>query len=898
MTVSITAPTFEHHRDALGIGEAEPRLSWKASGDAGDNEWVQTAYEVSFERGGEVHSSGRIVSGEQVLVAWPDAPLTSRERVAVRVRVWGAGAGAADSTAATTSDTVFGAVSEWSEQGVVEAGLLQPGDWSALAAGPAWAEDDAADRRPPLLRREFTLDAGVASARLYVTAHGLYEVEINGKRVGDDALSPGWTVYGERLRYYTYDVTAHLASGANVIGSWLADGWFRGRYGFNGGHRNLYGTELALIAQLEVTLDDGRTVTVATDADWQAGFGPIGFTELYDGETFDARVTAGSGDVVEAGAAGAGNGVEVAGPGWSSPGFDASGFTPVVVSPHDATVLIAPQGPPVRSTEELEPVSVTSSPSGATLLDFGQNLSGRLSIRVRGERGQTVTLRHAEVLHDGELYTRPLRGAAATDRYTLAGGGEEVWEPRFTIHGFRYAEVTGWPGELRPGDIVARVYHTDMARTGWFESSDPLVNRLHENVRWSMRGNFVDIPTDCPQRDERLGWTGDIQVFAPTASFLYDCSGMLGSWLRDVAAEQLPDGTVPWYVPVIPGGEMWTPIRPGAVWGDVAVLTPWVLYERFGDTGILAAQYESAKGWVDLMESLAGPSRLWNTGFQLGDWLDPAAPPEDPADALTDRYLVATAYFAWSTLHLARSAEVLGLTADAARYFALAAEVRAAFAAEYVLPDGRLTSDAQTAYALAIEFDLLPTPAQVAGAGARLASLVETAGNRIATGFAGTNVVSDALTSTGGVERAYALLLEQECPSWLYTVASGATTIWERWDSQLPDGTINPGEMTSFNHYALGAVADWLHRVVAGLAPASPGYRTVAFAPRPGGGLTSASARHESPYGTVSIAWRVGGGSLTVDVSLPLGTTGTLELPDGRLLAVGPGAHTFTSAAA
>jgi alpha-L-rhamnosidase len=413
-----------------------------------------------------------------------------------------------------------------------------------------------------------------------------------------------------------------------------------------------------------------------------------------------------------------------------------------------------------------------------------------------------------------------------------------------------------------------------------------------------MRGNFVDLPTDCPQRDERVGWTGDIQVFAPTASFLYDTSGMLSSWLQDVAVEQLPDGTVPWYVPVIPAHEKWTPIRPGAVWGDAAVLIPWVLYERSGDAGILAAQYESARKWVDLVDRLAGDSHLWNTGFQLGDWLDPAAPPQDPAAARTDKYLVATAYFAWSTRHLAKSAEVLGLAEDAARYFELADAIRDAFEAEYLLPDGRLTSDAQTAYSLAIQFDLISDPKMRAAAGVRLAQLVGEAHNRIATGFAGTNLVSDALTSTGQLGAAYDLFLEDECPSWLYAVGMGATTIWERWDSMLPDDTVHPGTMTSFNHYALGAVADWMHRVVAGIAPAAPGYRTIRFAPQPGGGFTYASAQHETPYGLASINWRIMDELLTVDVVVPTGADAVVQLPGVAEFAIASGAHTFTAAVA
>lgn len=856
MSITVSPPTFEHLPGALGIGEPAPRVSWKTVAPAG---WTPAAYELETVRGGVVATSGRISSADSVLVPWPGAPLTSRERVEVRVRVWGAD----------------GAGSDWSPVSAVEAGLLEPADWVALVAGPDWDDDPESERRPPRVRREFALDGEIRSARLYASAHGLYEVEINGRRVGDDALSPGWTVYGERLRYYTYDVTDHLVQGENAIGAWLADGWWRGRLGFHGGYPNLYGSDIGLIAQLEVTYADGRRDVVATDGDWQAQRSPISFTGLYEGEIYDAREDT---------------------EGWSSPGGADASWSAVRTAAVDASVFVAPEGPPVRCTEELLPVEVITTPSGRTVLDFGQNLAGRLRIRVSGEAGRRIVLRHAEVMQEGELYTRPLRGARSVDEYVHAGG-EATWEPKFTLHGFRYAEVEGWDGAIEPGDVVALVYHTDMERTGWFESSDPLVNRLHENVRWSMRGNFVDIPTDCPQRDERLGWTGDIQVFAPAASFLYDCSGMLRSWLRDVAAEQLPDGTVPWYVPVIPGGEEWTPIRPGAVWGDVAVLTPWTLYQRFADRQILADQYPSAKAWLDLVERLAGPSRLWNTGFQLGDWLDPVAPPNDPADARTDRYLVSTAYFAWSAQHLAKTAALLGFEADAARYADLAAEVKTAFLAEYVGPDGLLTSDAQTAYSLAIEFGLYRDEDERDRWGDRLALLVAAEGNRIATGFAGTPVVSDALTRAGHVERAYDLLLEQECPSWLYTVVSGATTIWERWDSLQPDGTVNPGGMTSFNHYALGAVADWLHRSVAGLAPLEPGYRSILFRPRPGGGLTHASAAHETPYGRATIDWRLDGGELRVDVAVPTGASAVVDLPDGSRHEVGSGSHAFVVAA-
>jgi alpha-L-rhamnosidase len=696
----------------------------------------------------------------------------------------------------------------------------------------------------------------------------VFEVELNGRRVGDHVLAPGWSSYRHLLRYATYDVTDHLRPGENALGAWLGDGWYRGHLGFGGGTWGVFGDDVGLLAQLEVVTDEGRAVVLATDGTWRTAAGPITSSQLYEGEAYDARL-------------------EPAG--WSEPGFDDRSWAPVRRVPFDVSLLTAPEAPPVRCTGELAPVSVTERGPGRYLLDFGQNHAGRLRVRVAGPAGTTVRLRHAEVLEDGDLCTRPLRGATSTDVLVLGDEGERVWEPRFTMHGYRYAEVSGWPGELRAGDVVSRVHHSDMPRRGWFWCSEPDVERLHENVVWSMRSNFVDIPTDCPQRDERLGWTGDIQVFAPSATFLYGVSGVLGDWLRSLAAEQQQYGTVPWYVPYIPGPG-WDPTVPGAVWGDAAVLVPWTLYERTGDVGVLRRQYASARAWVDQVESLAGPDRLWDTGFQLGDWLDPAAPPDDPTQALTDPYLVATAYFAHSARRLADIAEVLGETDDARRYRAVAAEVRVAFAKAYLAPDAPDDARTETAYSLALAFDLCPAEAVRRQVAEALAALVRETGGTIHTGFAGTPAICDALSATGHVDEAYALLLERRCPSWLYAVAMGATTTWERWDSLLPDGTVNPGDMTSFNHYALGAVVDWMHRVVAGLAPDAPAYRRLRIAPRPGGGITSAGARHETPYGTASVDWRLAGDRIVVRAEVPVGATAVLDLP-GLRRELGHGAH-------
>ena len=551
-------------------------------------------------------------------------------------------------------------------------------------------------------------------------------------------------------------------------------------------------------------------------------------------------------------------------------------------------VMVAPSGPPVRRIETLRPATILASPSGATIVDFGQNMSGRVRIRVCGQAGDTVTLRHAEVLEHGELGTRPLRGAEATDTYVLAGDGPELYEPTFTMHGFRYVQVEGWPGELTPDAIDAVVCHSDMEPTGRFEASHDGLEQLHDNVRWSMRGNFVDLPTDCPQRDERLGWTGDIQVFAPSACFLYDCNGFLASWLEDLAAEQQEHGTVPPYVPWI---DLRLGMRPAAAWGDAAVVVPWVLYERFGDTDVLRRQYGSMRAWVDQVAELTGESHLWDRGFQFGDWLDPAAPADEPWAARTDQALVATAYHAHTARLLARAAEVLGHAEDGARYRELADQVVRAFDGEFVTPAGRLASDAPTAYALALRFDLLRTGSQRARAARRLAQLVRRDGYRIGTGFVGTPLVCDALVDAGLVDEAYLLLLQERCPSWLYPVSMGATTVWERWDSMLPDGTINPGDMTSFNHYALGAVADFLQRVVAGLAPAEPGYRRLLVRPRPGGGLVEAGASLRTPHGEAGVRWLRHDDRLSVDIGIPYGCSATVDLPGQEPATVGSGRH-------
>ena len=833
------------------VSDPRPAIGWATRSDA--DGWHQARAELELRRGDDVQA--HVIEGrDSVRVPWPFAPLAPREEAELRVRVTGAD----------------GVASEWSAPRRVVAGFLADGEWLARTIAVAAPEGVA---EPAVLRREFDVDGEVRRATLYATAVGVYQAAVNGADVDDQVMKPGWTPFQARTVHETTDVTALLTQGANAIALRIAGAWATERFGFRENAAPIYADQPRVAAQLVIEYADGRTAVVVTDAEWASAPGPITASGLYAGEHHDARRALRDGE----------------GRTPADPGFDAAGWAAVAVV-DDVPVPGARVSPFVRRTEELAVTEVITTPSGRTVVDFGQNLVGRLRIRVSGPAGAVVTLRHAEVLEHGELGTRPLRAAAATDSYTLAGTGVEVWEPEFTFHGFRFAEIEGWPGAFDPADVTAVVVHSDMERTGWFDASEPLVRQLHENVVWGLRGNFLSVPTDCPQRDERLGWTGDIEVFAPTASFLYDVRGFLDSWLRDLEIEQV-DGVVPFVVPNVLG-----PAAPAAAWGDAATVVPSVLYERFGDLDTVARQYDSMKAWTDAILAVAGDSRLWEGTFQFGDWLDPSAPPDAPAEAKADRDLVASAYLFRSADLTAKAAALLGKEADSDSYARIAEEVREAFLAEYVTPAGRMMSDAQTAYALAIVFDIVGDDARQA-MGDRLAELTCLGEYRIATGFVGTPIIQDALTRTGHLDTARRLLTQTECPSWLYPVTMGATTIWERWDSMLPDGSINPGEMTSFNHDALGAIADWLHRCVAGLAPAEPGYARLRIEPHPLDGFDFASAEHQTPYGRAKVRWERAGDEIAVEALVPANASADVVLPDGSCHEVGSGTHRWTVAA-
>jgi alpha-L-rhamnosidase len=743
-----------------------------------------------------------------------------------------------------------------------------PVTWLARFITPSAHPPGVAGTPAPYLRREFTVGPGLREATLHLTALGLIEAYLNGRRVGDDLLAPGWTAYDARLVVSSHDVTGMVTEGTNGLGAILGEGWAVGRLTFTPETRNLWADRPAGFLQLELRYDD-HTDVVVSDESWRAGLGAVGANSIYDGETHDARLEPS---------------------GWSEAGFDDSGWSSVDLIHRDPLTLIPRLAPPIRRIELLPARSVSTTPQGHTVVDFGQVLTGWVRLAVSGPAGTTITIRHCEAMIGGEPEFATNVTALNTDRYTLRGGGTEVWEPRFTFHGFRYAVVTGWPTELSTADLTAVVIHTDLARTGWFECSDELVNRLHRNVVWSMRGNFVGLPTDCPQRDERLGWTGDINAFAPTATFLYDVADMLGSWLEDLAAEQRVTKLVPWVVPDV--------IRqlagPTALWADVAVSLPWQLYWTYGDRDRLAAQYESMVIFIDSVERQLSDDGLWDTGFQFGDWLDPDAPPGNASAGKTDPYLVATAYLCRTTTEIAKAADVLGHVADVERYTALHRRVRAAFRRAWVTPEGRLTAETATAYSLAICFGILDSVEETT-AGERLAEIVAEGDYRIRTGFAGTPLVAHALSGTGQLDTAYRLLLQTECPSFLYPVTQGATTVWERWDAIRPDGTLHP-EMTSLNHYALGAIADWLHCVVGGLNATEPGYSRMRIAPKPGGGLTHATTTLDTRHGQVRVSWRRAGELMTVDVGIPAGTRAEVELPshpDRAIEAIGAGHHTW-----
>ncbi len=842
-TLTVVVLRTEYQANPLGIDINKPRLSWQLQSN--QRGVVQSSYQIRVARSEHgllrgtslVWDSSKVVSEESIQHIYGGPSLQSAQGYYWQVRVW---------------DTK-GHASTWSEPAYFEMGLLRPSDWHASWIESDFRDDTSKFRPAQMLRREFRVNGSVELARAYVTGHGLYEMYLNGRRVGDQLFTPGWTSYNKRLQYQTYDITDLLKQGENAMGIILGDGWYRGEII---GRRNVYGDRLGLLLQIKITYRDGHEETIFSDRNWTATTGPILMSSIYDGETYDARLER---------------------TGWTISGYNDQSSSPVKVASYPKDIVVASVGPPVRKIEELRPAKIIKTPAGDTVVDMGQNMVGWVKLKVQGPSGTTVTLRHAEVLDkQGNFYTENLRAAKETIQYTLKGGAPEIFEPHFTFQGFRYVAVSGYPGELTPDSITGIVIHSDIRPTSTFETSSELINQLQHNIIWGQNGNFLDIPTDCPQRDERLGWTGDAQVFPRTAVFNMDVASFFTKWLKDVAADQYEDGSVPSVIPTVSlkkssGGS--------AAWSDAAVIIPWNIYLSYGDKHLLDDQYTSMKKLLEYERQRAGDDYIWDGDFHFGDWLAFATTHPDYPGATTGKDLIATAFFAHSTDLMQRIASILGKEDDAKRYGDLLAKIKSAFNREFVTQTGRVGENTQTAYALALEFDLLPEELRPVAA-KRLAQDVRER-KHLTTGFVGTPYLLHVLSRYGYLDEAYMLLNREEYPSWLYPVKQGATTIWERWDGVKPDGSFQDPTMNSFNHYAYGAVGDWMYRVMAGIEidETKPGYKHILIQPQPGGGFSYVQASHETMYGKVTSAWTLDNGRFDLSVEIPANTTATVRLP-------------------
>jgi alpha-L-rhamnosidase len=828
-----------------------------------------------------IWDTGQVLSGDCVDIGYEGPALVHGARYQWQVRIW-------DETETA---------SQWSAPGRFEIELDQAdgsggsdgtGRWKAswIGLGPIRESFDppaqggspdpvASSLNPaPYLRLAFDLAGPVRSARLHVTALGLYEARLNGHRVGDAFLAPGWTDYAKRVQYQTYDVTGLLREGENVIGAIVADGWYSGFAGFNakraGAH---YGDAPELLAQLAVTFDDGSQQVIVTDESWRARFAAIRHADLLMGEMHDLRLEP---------------------RGWDAPGYDASdasGWRRVESRPRDTRLLVADPGPPIRVTQELAPVAISRTDDARYILDFGQNLTGWLAIKVTAPAGSSLRVRHAETLEaDGNLYTDNLRTARQTDEFITgevtegAGEGAHVLEPRFTLHGFRYAEITGYPGDLAASDVVARVVHSDIAPTGNFQSSQDWLDRLLRVIDWSQRGNFISVPTDCPQRDERLAWLGDAQIFARTASYNRDVASFFAKWLDDVADAQLPGGAFTDIAPTLH-----IPWSGAPAWSDAGVIVPWTVWKMYGDTAILRRHLGAMTAWMDLLER-TNPDylRSRDLGNSYNDWLAPGnddTPPE----------LLATAYWAHDAALMGEICDVIGRPDEAAGYRATWAKIRSAFTDAFVAGDGQLASGTQTAYVLGLHMGLVPAELQAAAAG-HLVDAIRARDWHLTTGFVGVGYLLPVLSSSGHDDVAYRLLAQESRPSWQYMINHGATTIWERWDGWSAERGFQSAWMNSFNHYALGSVGEWIYRFLLGIdqAPRTAGFGDLVLRPHPGGSLTSARGTYRSVRGPISVAWERSGGQFTYRIELPPNVTGTVQLPSGAISEVGSGAYEFT----
>ncbi|MDR1287738.1 MAG: glycoside hydrolase family 78 protein [Treponema sp.] len=844
----------EYRTNPVGVCTARPRFSWRL--DCDKKNVLQTAYSIEASGDGDFSAplwqSGKISSARSILVPWKGSPLASSSRYYWRVKIF----------------DNHGEESPWSETASFETSLLSPEDWKTGTGGAVFisGEDENAGQSSAgvLLRKEFNLSKEVASAVLYAAARGIYTAFCNGSRAGDEVLSPGFTEYASRILFSAYDVGDLLVKGENALGFLVGPGWYKGDLASWLGKRNVFGARTAVIAQLRIKYADGTAETIVTDDSWTFAASPVIYSEIYHGETYDARLEQ---------------------PGWDRGGFNGSGWNPVYTESADTGMLKPHDGLPVKEKEFFKPLSLVKTPRGETVLDFGQNISGWVRFTVRGKAGDRVKIRHAEILDaEGNFYTENLRSARQTVEYILKGGPAETYSPYCTFQGFRYIAVDEYPGEINREDFTAAAIYSDMRPSGRFECSYPRLNQFISNVRWSMKDNFVDIPTDCPQRDERLGWTGDAQIFARSACFLMETAPFFRKWLRDLAASQLSDGQVPHVVPDVlkdiskKDGKIHQDAGATA-WADAAVVIPWTMYLYYGDRDILEEQYPSMKKWVEYVRGVAENGLLFNTGFHFGDWVALDAK-EGSYFGATPNDLTATAWYAYSAEILSKAAGVLGLADDAKTYGKLREDIGEAYRKEFFTPNGRLAARTQTAHILSLFFGLTPEEYRSRTL-ETLVSLIAENGNHLTTGFVGTPFVCRVLADNGRLDLAYELLLKEDFPSWLYQVTKGATTIWEHWDGLKPDGTMWSPDMNSFNHYAYGAVADWVFSAVGGLDtdPEKPAFARSVIRPLPGGAISWAETSLETGYGPVSVRWEITGGNITVSVKVPHNSSALLVLP-------------------
>jgi alpha-L-rhamnosidase len=855
----------EYLMNPIAVAAASPRFGWKIVSDSTDV--LQTGYrgQVALDESfsAPVWDSGEVESGESVGVVYGGPPLMPRTRYYWRARIKAASAGA-------------GAESGWSDTAWFET-AMRKGEWKArFVTGEvlgSWPES-----KGTRLRKEFVAGRKIVSARLYASALGLYDLRLNGKAVGDAVLAPGWTAYRKRLLFQSYDVTETVRDGGNVLCATLAAGWYKGDLAGWLGQRNVYGSRTALLAQLMMKYADGSEEIVATDGSWKASEGPILYSEIYHGEIYDARLEDG---------------------GWDEVDFDDSSWRPVETFDFDLSRVVPADGLPVRRRERFKASSLIVTPKGEKVLDFGQNIAGFVRFSVQGKAGDRVVLRHAEVLDaQGNFYTANLRSAKAKLTYVLKGGQIEHHEPCFTYMGFRYVCVDEWPGALDPAAFEAIAIYSDMEETGSFECSNELLNRLHSNIVRGLKGNFVDIPSDCPQRDERLGWTGDAQVFIGTAAFIMGVDPFFRKWLRDLAAEQTEEEGVPFVVPHVLARlkdpyDRPIPTHSSTGWGDAATICPWTLYSRYADRSLLEEQYPSMVAWVEYIRKRARGGLIWDSGFHFGDWVALDAK-EGSYFGATPNDFTATAFYAKSAGILAKASAVLGKEADAREYAALHDDIVEAFRDEFFSPSGRIAVRTQTACVLALDFGLARMEHRDLVRDTLLA-LIEENGGHLVTGFLGTPYLCRALADAGALDAAYALLMREEYPSWLYQVRRGATTIWEHWDGLKPDGTMWSPDMNSFNHYAYGSIGEWLHSTVAGLSADEnvPGYKHILFKPRPGGGLARAKASLRTVYGLASIEWRIEGARIEIELLVPHNSTASFVPPvkGAEKVELGSGSH-------